>query len=544
MSLGLGRRGAVVVGLLALGLGSLVALRLTHSGPFARSAGRLLAHVVDDQAGGPLAARVAVTDPNGKPIEIEGEHEHVQQLGKRWCYVDGEFSVSLPAKGATIEIRRGLETRPLVETVQGGAPDKPAEKTFRLRRFTDLRAQGYLSGDLHAHLPALAVAALEMRAEDLDALNLLILGGLPLPNDGSFTGRPDETSTADHQISLNQEVIDWHLGHLTLAGLKGLIPGYPVPCGTLEYWTSNPHCDVLRAARATREQGGFVSLAHFENLPGAETPAAVALGLLDALEIPTWSDPMQLPAHLTPWDASGMSTAELTPMRGVDLYYQYLNAGFQLPIAAGTDKSGEDIPIGSNRVYVRTSGQGDFGAWLAGFRAGAGFVTNGPILELEVDGHGSGEVVSFQGTKTVRVHAKARSILPFTTIEVVMNGRPVAHRLSLVQANPPVDGVYTLETEATVVLEQSCWLAARAFANPDITPRLLPRESSVFSHTNPVYFLQDGRKVREEASVAYLRKAVEGLLHWLSSKPEFASEADRAAVQRDAEAALRFYEAL
>ena len=287
-----------------------------------------------------------------------------------------------------------------------------------------------------------------------------------------------------------------------------------------------------------------MTLAHFENLPGAATPVAVALGLLDALEIPTWSDPMQLPAHLGPWSASGMPVADFAPMRGVDLYYQYLNAGFRLPMAAGTDKSGEDIPIGSNRVYAQRKGPAGFAAWLAGIKAGTGFVTNGPLLEFEVDGHAPGEEVAFQGTRTVAVHAIARSILPFTTLEILVNGRPVAHQLRLVQANPPVDGLYTLEAKATLRLERSSWLAARAFADPDITPRLLPRETAVFSHTNPVYFLQDGRRVREEASVVYLRKAVNGLLHWLSTEPAFASEADRAGVRRDAEEALRFYEAL
>jgi hypothetical protein len=253
---------------------------------------------------------------------------------------------------------------------------------------------------------------------------------------------------------------------------------------------------------------------------------------------------MQLPAHLAPWSTSGMPIAEFTPMRGVDLYYQYLNAGFQLPIAAGTDKSGDNIPVGSNRVYAETKAPADFAAWLAGIKAGTGFVTNGPLLEFDVDAHGPGDVVDFEGARTVKVYCLARSTVPFTTLEIVMNGRPVAHKLALVQSNPPVDGVYTLETEAVVRLERSSWIAARAFADPDITPRLLPRESSVFAHTNPVYFLQDGRKVREEASVGYLRRWVTALLHWLSTRPRFASEADRAAVQRDAEKALRIYQGL
>jgi hypothetical protein len=331
-----------------------------------------------------------------------------------------------------------------------------------------------------------------------------------------------------------------------------LIPGYPGPGGTLEYaGINNPHLDILRAARATREQDGLVSVAHFENLPGAAAPVAVALGLLDALELPTWSDPMQIPAHLGPWDNSGMSTAEFTPMRGVDLYYQYLNAGFRLPIAAGTDKTGEEIPVGSNRTYVAAKGKADYAAWLAGIKSGAGFVTSGPILEFEVDGHSSGDVVQFQRTKRIKARAIAHSIVPFTTLEIVMNGRPVAHKLSLVkndfglpEQNRPVDGIYTLEVEATVRLEQSSWLAARAFSNPDLTQRLLPRESSVFSHTNPIYFLQEGHKVREEASIAYLRKYMKGLLHWLSTKPAFVSEQDRASVQRDAEEAMRLYEGL
>lgn len=541
----LGRGRVILLGLLALALVGAASFLVGRSFALG-AAGSFSGRIVDDATGTPLAARVAVTDVNGKPVELVGKHEHVQHVGKRWCYVDGEFAVALPAGGATIEIRRGLETRPLVEHLSGGASDKPVEKTFRLHRWSNLRAKGYVSGDLHAHFPALAVAGLEMRAEDLNALNLLVVvRGMAAPNDTSFKGRPDDSSSADHQIFLSQEVVDWQLGHLTLAGVKSLIPGYSGSCGVLEYASSSPNCNVHRAGRAAREQGALVSMAHFENLPGAQTPAAVALGLVDALEIPTWSDPMQLPAHRSPWELSGMPAADFTPMHGVDLYYQYLNAGFRLPIAAGTDKVGDDIPVGSNRVYVQTKGGATlFGDWLAGIKAGAGFVTNGPILEFDVDGHRSGEVVSFQGAKTVTVRATARSILPFTTIEIVMNGRVVAHRLSRVEVNPPVDGIYTLQTEATVPIERSGWLAARAFADPDLTPRLLPRESSAFSHTNPVYFLQDGRNVREEASVAYLRKWVKGLLNWLSTHPTFASEADRAAVQRDAEQALRLYETM
>ena len=333
------------------------------------------------------------------------------------------------------------------------------------------------------------------------------------------------------------------MGHLTLLGLKAMVPGYPNPGGALEYTDPHPHWDMVRALRAARGQDGFVSWAHFENLPGFQSPVAIALGLVDAVELPTWGDPTQLPSHWGPWDGSGMSPAEFTVMRGVDLYYQYLNAGFRLPIAAGTDKVDEVMPLGSNRTYVPTPARADYGGWLAGIKAGTGFVTNGPILELEADGRGPGEAVLFQGTKRITARVVARSILPFTTLDIVLNGQTVGHR-KMPSGEPAGDGVYTMEVETTIDLARSAWLAARVLDDPDLNPRVLPRGASVFAHTNPVYFLQDGRKVREQASIAYLRKYVMGFQHWLEGNPQFANPEDRRNARQDAEQALRVLDSL
>ncbi len=50
--------------------------------------------------------------------------------------------------------------------------------------------------------------------------------------------------------------------------------------------------------------------------------------------------------------------------------------------------------------------------------------------------------------------------------------------------------------------------------------------------------------MREEASVAYLRRYASGLLHWLSTRPAFANEGDRRNLERDAAQAMRLYERL
>lgn len=500
--------------------------------------------VVDDATGQAVAARVAITNAHGKFVEIRGDHAHVEYLGKRWCYVNGRFSVEVPDAGTRIEIRRGFETLPL----EGPLPWLPAGggATFRLHRWINLSEQGWLNGDIHAHLPVPREARLEMEAEDLNAQTLLHLDGeqFASPAELCVTGKLDTNSAPGREIVVAQEVQDFQMGHLTLLGITNLVSGYPEAGGGMEFWTNRPHWDLTRAMRQVRAQNGAVFWSHICSLPGEELPAGIASGLVDGVELITWSDPTMLPNHWDPWLNSGLSQAEFPVMRALDLYYVFLNAGFRLPIAAGTDKFYEEIPLGSNRAYVRTKDPGNYAAWLEGLRAGRTFVSNGPLLDFEVEGCQLGDVVAFHGSRTVKARIVARSILPFNTVDIVMNGRAVAHRSVAVPNNPPTNGVYFLAVETRVTFERSGWLAARVVDNPDLRNPILPRGASVFAHTAPIYFLRDGEKVREQASIDYLQKYVEGSLHWLSTKPAFYDEADREQAQRAAEDALKFYQKL
>jgi hypothetical protein len=171
-------------------------------------------------------------------------------------------------------------------------------------------------------------------------------------------------------------------------------------------------------------------------------------------------------------------------------------------------------------------------------------VSNGPLLEFEAAGQQPGDVVSFQGTKRIKTRVTARSILPFTTLEIVLNGKPIAHRTIPIPRNDPVNGIYSMTVTADVPLDRSAWLAARVIDHPDLPNRILPRGVSVFAHTSPVYFLRDGRSVREQASIEYLEKWVKGLQHWLRTDPPFASEQDKQNARRTADQALRYYERL
>jgi hypothetical protein len=93
-----------------------------------------------------------------------------------------------------------------------------------------------------------------------------------------------------------------------------------------------------------------------------------------------------------------------------------LSCGLRLAATAGTDcfpsfSNGPGVasnPPGWGRVYARLEGRplSVTSAFQVGVRAGRTVVTNGPWLELEVDGHGPGAVLD--GTEGDRVTARAR----------------------------------------------------------------------------------------------------------------------------------------
>ena len=95
--------------------------------------------------------------------------------------------------------------------------------------------------------------------------------------------------------------------------------------------------------------------------------------------------------------------------------------------------------------------------------------------------------------------------------------------------------------EAAVELDRSSWIAARVADSPGARNRILPRGLTVFAHTNPVYFLRDGAKVRELSSVNYLQKYVKGTIHWLNTGARFRSAEEKEEALRLAEEARQVY---
>jgi len=470
--------------------------------------------IVDEENGKLLAAAVRISADDDTFIEIDGEHAHVSYLQKQWCYVDGKFSLTTESKKIQVEIRRGLETIPVRDTISLNKHSQEIRHEFKLHRWINMQQKNYLSADTHVHFLSPESAHLQMRAEDLQVVNLLTSD---FTDDAQyFTGKLDQVSTDDHKLYVGQEIRDWDMGHICLLRLQNILDPIDHYGGR-----ENPNILLTPRMRKARAQKAAITWAHFTNLPGSESPIAIILGLIDAIDLITYNSPMNLPSHVGPWDNSGMDQAEFTLMRGADLYYQYLNAGIKMPIAAGSDKMNENIPVGCNRIYVPVIGEPTYDNWLEGLQAGTGFITNGPILTFDVSGHGSGETIDFNDTKKVNIRASANSLLPFERLEIVVNGIPIARMNASQEKKNSPSILYTAKIDTSIVLDSSSWITARTTAMNDFNNRILPRGLSVFSHTNPVYFHQNGKAVRVPSAINYLRKYIQGVRYWVNNQSVF-----------------------
>jgi hypothetical protein len=207
---------------------------------------------------------------------------------------------------------------------------------------------------------------------------------------------------------------------------------------------------------------------------------------------------------------SSMDTARLPEWNA---WYHILNCGFPLKVSGETDfpcMSG--TRVGQGRVYVRLGKVDalDFGAWCEGLAKGRSYVSDGyaHALEFTVNGKSAGDEAAIEkaGVVTVRTAVAFSSQTPLETpygavlpkggrrlmgdtvvlhtgddqkmatrtVEVVVNGRPVASK------EVPADGrEHALSFE--IPIPQSSWVAIRQF------PQL---------HTNPVNVIVGGKPIR------------------------------------------------
>jgi TolB protein len=303
-----------------------------------------------------------------------------------------------------------------------------------------------------------------MRGEDLDVATPL--------SANLHTRRIDEdyfgwTRREMPLIQFGQEVRSHFLGHTGHIGVHTLYwpwywgPGYPV------YGLDDRSNHT--ALQQTRAQGGVNSYVHpvTTRAPFAgKAPAGIplelvsdaVLGDVDTIELAClWSDEL--------------GTA--------DAWYRLLNVGVAIAPSAGTDAMVDffrTMAIGTTRVYVNVPETITMARYLAGLKSGRSFVTNGPLLQLTVDGVQPGDVVEASRPKTAWSLAVATA-LPFDRVELLVNGVVVWTGDGVTQRGARTYG-------GAVDVPSGGWIAARVHGGTTAWPAM---DSYPFAHTAPVW---------------------------------------------------------
>lgn len=421
--------------------------RQAASSPEITPKGRVAIEVVDAATGQPAAVRMGLFDTRGRlplpsadAVSVRRYDEHLRQVpivtgrefwpapGGYAFYVDGRYGAELPAGEYRMVAMKGPEYR-LVERVLKVRPGETTRERVELSRWVDAPGAGWYSGDVHVHITRKEqdnpVVLAQMRAEDLHVTNVLQMANVRRYHFPQYAfGERGRFLRGSHALVSGQESPrSGHRGHSI--GLNG--SRYHAPEQFFLYH---------RVAASLRADGGLFGYAHllgdaFHAKRGLALDAP--LGLVDFVEV------LQFGVVAT------------------DLYYDMLNLGLRIAPAGGSDYPYIDLP-GSARNYVRIDGAFATDAWFEGLRRGRTFVSNGPLLELDVNGAGMGDTVRIAPGGELMISSRARmnpGLDRLDRLELVAHGEVVAS----VNSTP---GTEELTLSHRLNPGEGLWLAIRA----------------------------------------------------------------------------------
>ncbi|WP_133064350.1 CehA/McbA family metallohydrolase [Sandarakinorhabdus cyanobacteriorum] len=474
----------------------------------------------DKDTGEAVAARVHIEDANGvywppqfhMNVIPRGWREDIGGDviigGKTFAYVQSDFVAGLPAGRYTMEVARGLEYNPMKLSFEVGESG-PAKLAVDLSRWTDMKKQGWYSGDSHVHFLDPQTALLEAQGEDLNVINVLASsGGDLITSVNHFTGAPSVHSTGQNIVYIAEETRHDYLGHTTLLDIKKLI--YPMGWGEPTTGVPGGYDSPAMADQADKAHanGALVVWAHFPD-PGGEIPIDFTLGKIDGAEVAVFGNPFV--------------TTRATGPGPMVTWYRLLNTGSKVPGLGATDKMWNTQKVGGVRTYAKVDGPFSYASWIKAVRDGRTFVTSGPMISLDVDGHAIGDTVALAKRGQLPFTAKVHFNQPVERLEIIVNGKVVASRLNS-------EGKTAMEITGKADFQASSWIAARAISDtrlpiqgeyngPDGVP--------VFAHTSPIYVDIAGKPRTSREDAAHLRDWCGRTVEWARTKAKYPSAAER-----------------
>jgi hypothetical protein len=399
--------------------------------------------------------------------------------------------LSLKPGSYRYEIERGPEYRRAAGTVEVPGGSKKT-LTVTLARLADMAARGWWSGELHVHR-ALADVPLLLRAEDLHVAPVITWwNGRNLWSD-----RPLPASTLvaldEHRYYEVMGGEDERAGGALL--YFGLKKPLPLPGGMNDFPEHPSPMNFVDLARA--QKGVWIDV---EKPFWWDAPIWLASGQIDSIglannhmcrdrmyEDEAWGKPRDF-RRLPPPRGNGFWSQEI--------YYHLLNCGLRVPPSAGSASGVLPNPVGYNRVYVYLGSNFSYDAWWQALKAGRSFVTNGPLIVCQANGHYPGHVFQSDTALEIDLTGEIFSNDHVASLEIIRNGRA--------EQVIPLAGTDKSNVRARLKFDESGWFLVRAVADHPQTFR--------FASTAP-YFVEIGT-TRARVS----RRCVQFFLDWLDER--------------------------
>jgi hypothetical protein len=451
--------------------------------------------VKDAATGGNVPARVGIYDETGRAplasdralmLQRYADDIRMFQVNDRtfWpsanrqaFYVDGTYDSRLPAGTYELVVTRGPEYT-AHHSRFSVRKDETSSLTVALERYANLPGKGWYSGDSHIHLTRDTVADPVVwgmvAAEDVYVGNLLEMGNIA----GTHFKQPETWGKASrygrdgHFILSGQE--DPRTGQMGHTIHHNLLR--PVHLDSDQYFLYE------RVFSLSHQQGGISGFAHMGQGFNGERGLAleVPFGLVDFMEV------LQAGRFFG------------------DVWYRFLNMGYRITPAAGSDWPYSDFP-GVVRNYVKLNGRLDLDAWFASFHAGHVYVSNGPFLELTVNGRPMGDQLHLKRGAKLDVVASTQlnpDVDKLNRLELVILGD--------VAATVPAEGKDHVSLRQELKADRSMWVAVRAWGERQ------EARNTIMAHSAPVYVVVDGEPTWKAGMVpelvAYQRAKLDELM--------------------------------
>jgi hypothetical protein len=482
--------------------------------------GTLWVRTVDAATGEPVGSRIHLTASDGKFYAPVDAYARVSSQGDALFHQAGSFRVEVPSGPVRFDAVKGFEYYPkrTAVTVEAG---EVREVTVALERMTDMAARGWYSGSTHVHMNyggnlhnTLENLLMMSEAEGQDVVNEQIANKDNRILDYQYFvpgGGAHPLSTSKRVLVVGQEYRPPFYGHVFFFGLRDHLispftTGYE-GTGVESLYPSNT--DMFRKAKAQGATVGYVHAFGGESDPlegdlgGAKGYIVdAALGTTDAVE---WSDSSR--AGFFPW-------------------YATLNNGLRVTAVGGEDSISSlqrSKLVGSFRTYVHTGDRGlTMEAWFDGLRKGNAFVTNGPLVELTLDGRLPGETVALPASGgEVEVEAHVSSIAPLDRVFLVSNGEEI-------ESIPLAADRKSATLRKKIAVRNPGWYHLRAEGLPEERYPFDAAYAQAF--TNPVWVTVGGREPRDTASAQYSLRWIDKLQQMAEAWPHWRSEKEKAHV--------------